>query len=82
MFQERHECFRALLNFRNMLEGGNDTFLNSRKKYKTFVLSMLDAILENPRMLDEFMTYGGMTRYMTLEIKVKPSGEVIVEEKK
>lgn len=80
--QARSECFRALLNLRNMLGVYNDTWMNSKKKYKTSVLSLLDIILRNPILLDDFMTYGGMPQYMSSKMRVKPSGEVIVEELK
>ena len=31
----RHDCFQALLNFKNMIDAHDDSFLNSKKKYKT-----------------------------------------------
>lgn len=76
----RHDCFQALLNFKNMIDAHDDSFLNSKKKYKIFIISLIKIMLENPMLLDEFMTYGGDTRYMSNKIWVKPNGEVFIKD--
>ena len=77
---DRYDYFKALLDFRNMLERHEDSFLKSKKKYKTFVMSFLDIMLRNPTLLDEFMVYGGDTRYLSDELLIKPNGEVFIKD--
>ena len=76
---DRYDYFKALLDFRNMLERHEDSFLKSKKKYKTFVMSFLDIMLQNPTLLDKFMVYGGDTRYLSDELLIKPNGEVFIK---
>ena len=76
--RNRHDYFKALLDFRSLLEHSIDVDLNSKKKYKTFVMSMLDVILKNPNLLDDLMTYGSL-KYTSERVLVKPTGEVFVE---
>ena len=77
--RNRHDYFKALLDFRSLLEHSLDFDLKSQKKYKTFVMSMLDAILKNSKLLDDLMTYGSL-EYTSERVFVKPTtGEVFVE---
>ena len=79
MMWDRHNCFKTLLNIKDMICSYEDTFLNSKKKYKTFIISLMTTILENPKLLDDFMTYGGQSKYFTNKMWVKPNGEVFVK---
>lgn len=67
-FNEMHDYnsgyFKAILDIYNVIDYiTNDTtckyFLKSKKKYSTYINSMLKLLLESPLVLDNFREHGG-----------------------
>lgn len=61
----RDGYWKALLDIYNALSNNNDTNVTnkSKKKYKNFVLAMINVLLKEPEFLDEWMAYGGMIEH-------------------
>ena len=53
--------FKALLDFKNYLDSHSGALkrLNTKKKYQTFIESMLGELVTNPWFRQEFREYGG-----------------------
>ena len=69
--------FKAISDIFNILSFGfDDTFLRSKKKYKTFVITFLSCLLANPKLREDMMTYGAEIRYFDTQLVITPEGEV------
>lgn len=79
MFEYESGYFKAILDIYNTLKS-QDTHLklNSKKKYQTYIYSLLELLLSNSIIRDKFMQYGGT--YDINNVYMKPSGELFVKE--
>lgn len=79
MFEYESGYFKAILDIYNTLESQDAGLkLNSKKKYQTYILSLLKLLLSDAIVRDKFMQYGG--KYDFDNVYIKPSGEVFVKE--
>lgn len=79
MFEYESGYFKAILDIYNTLESQiAGLTLNSKKKYQTYILSLLKLLLSDSIVRDKFMRYGGI--YDFNNIYIKPSGELFVKE--
>lgn len=79
MFEYESGYFKAILDIYNTLESQDAGLkLNSKKKYKTYILSLLKLLLSDTIVRDKFMQYGGV--YDFDNVYMKPSGELFMKE--
>ena len=79
MFEYESGYFKAILDIYNTLESQDAHLkLNSKKKYQTYIYSLLKLLLSNNIIRDKFMQYGGT--YDLNNVYMKPSGELFVKE--
>ena len=79
MFEYESGYFKAILDIYNTLESQDAHLkLNSKKKYQTYIYSLLKLLLSNDIIRDKFMQYGGT--YDFNNVYIKPSGELFVKE--
>lgn len=79
MFKYESGYFKAILDIYNTIESPDAGLqLNSKKKYKTYICSLLKLLLSNDIIRNKFMRYGGI--YDFNDVYIKPSGELFVKE--
>ena len=79
MFEYESGYFKAILDIYNTLESQDAHLkLNSKKKYQTYIYSLLKLLLSNSIIRDKFMQYGGIHDFNN--VYMKPSGELFVKE--
>lgn len=79
MFEYESGYFKAILDIYNTLKSQDVHLkLNSKKKYQTYIYSLLELLLSNSIIRDKFMQYGGT--YDINNVYMKPSGELFVKE--
>ena len=79
MFEYESGYFKAILDIYNTLKSQDAHLnLNSKKKYQTYIYSLLKLLLSNSIIRDKFMQYGGT--YDINNVYMKPSGELFVKE--
>lgn len=79
MFKYESGYFKAILDIYNTLTSQDAGLrLNSKKKYQTYVCSLLKLLLSDDIVRNKFMQYGGV--YDFDNVYIKPSGELFVEE--
>lgn len=79
MFKYESGYFKAILDIYNTLESQDANLkLNSKKKYQTYIYSLLKLLLSDDIIRNKFMQYGGV--YDFNNVYIKPSGELFVKE--
>lgn len=81
MFKYESGYFKAILDIYNTLESQDASLklkLNSKKKYQTYIHSLLKLLLSDDIIRNKFMQYGGT--YDFNDVYIKPSGELFVKE--
>lgn len=79
MFEYESGYFKAILDIYNTLESQDASLeLNSKKKYQTYIHSLLKLLLSDDIIRNKFMQYGGI--YDFNDVYIKPSGELFVKE--
>lgn len=79
MFEYESGYFKAILDIYNTLELQDANLkLNSKKKYQTYIYSLLKLLLSDDIIRNKFMRYGGI--YDFNNVYIKPSGELFVKE--
>lgn len=79
MFEYESGYFKAILDIYNTLKSQDPHLgLNSKKKYQTYIYSLLKLLLSNSIIRDKFMQYGGIHDFNN--VYMKPSGELFVKE--
>lgn len=79
MFEYESGYFKAILDIYNTLESQDANLkLNSKKKYQTYIYSLLKLLLSDDIIRNKFMQYGGV--YDFNNVYIKPSGELFVKE--
>lgn len=79
MFEYESGYFKAILDIYNTLKSQDAHLkLNSKKKYQTYIYSLLKLLLSNSIIRDKFMQYGGI--HDLNNVYMKPSGELFVKE--
>lgn len=79
MFKYESGYFKAILDIYNTLKSQDANLrLNSKKKYQTYIYSLLKLLLSDDIIRNKFMQYGGI--YDFNNVYIKPSGELFVKE--
>ena len=79
MFKYESGYFKAILDIYNTLESQDANLrLNSKKKYQTYIYSLLKLLLSDDIIRNKFMQYGGI--YDFNNVYIKSSGELFVKE--
>ena len=79
MFEYESGYFKAILDIYNTLQLQDANLeLNSKKKYQTYIYSLLKLLLSDDIIRNKFMRYGGV--YDFNNVYIKPSGELFVKE--
>lgn len=74
-FAYSYGYFKALLDFRNAIEGWNKSF-KSKKRYARAIESYLKVLTEDSWVREKFMEYGGDPDWMEMGLIMTKDGEV------
>ena len=72
--------FKALMDVYNILNEGNISSLNSKKKYECFIKSFLSLLLTHGDVREDMMRYGANIDYWKTKLIIEQDGKVRYDE--
>lgn len=81
-FEFRDGYWKCMLDLYNFIQAGENNSINSKKKYKKFISTLINTLLTDAEFLDKWAEVGGMTQHIeTHDCCIKTDGTFFIKRK-